>query len=168
MMQAICTHLGQGLRIEQLPYIRGNGELLIGDNVYISGKIGIGFASSPTRQSPTLRIGNNSFIGHDCMFQMRKNITIGNHCLLAGGIIIQDNNGHPLDPENRKANLPVSDDEVHPVIIKDGAWIGRRVMILKGVTVGENSVVGAGSVITKDIPDNAVAAGNPAKVIKAL
>ena len=168
MMQAICTHLGQGLRIEQLPYIRGKGQLLIGNNVYISGKIGIGFASSPTLESPTLRIGNNSFIGHDCMFQMRKNITIGDHCLLAGGIIIQDNNGHPLDPQSRKANQPVSDDEVHPVIIKDGAWIGRRVMILKGVTVGENSVVGAGAVITKDIPDNAVAAGNPAKVIKSL
>ena len=168
MMQVLCTHLGSGLRIEKLPYIRGKGQIFVGDNVYISGKVGIGFASASNVPVPTLKIGNNTFVGHDCAFSMRKGITIGDHCLLAGGIIIQDNDGHPLDPELRKANTPVSDNEAHPVAIKDGAWIGRRVIVLKGVTIGQNSVVGAGSVVTKDIPDDSVAAGNPAKTLKSL
>ncbi len=168
MMQVLCTHLGSGLRIEKLPYIRGKGQIFVGDNVYISGKVGIGFAPLTASDVPTLRIGNNTFVGHDCVFNMRKNITIGDHCLLAGGIVIQDNDGHPLDPELRKSNIPITEGEVHPVTIRDGAWIGRRVMVLKGVTIGENSVIGAGSVVTKDIPDHSVAAGNPAKILKSL
>ena len=99
---------------------------------------------------------------------MTKRIEIGSHCLLAGGIRIQDNDGHPIDPPRRLAGEPVDIDDVQPVVIEDGAWVGHSCMILKGVTIGRDAVIGAGSVVTKDIPAGCVAAGVPARVIRSL
>ncbi len=108
-----------------------------------------------------LYIGKNVFINFDCTF------------LALGGIIIEDNvligpkvsmlsEGHPLDPEQRDSLVP---GKVH---IKKNAWIGANATILPGVTIGENSVVAAGAVVSKDVPDNTVVAGVPAKVIKSI
>ena len=70
---------------------------------------------------------------------------------------------HPLDRELRNKGL----ESAKPITIKKDVWIGGNVVILPGVTIGENSVIGAGSVVTKDIPDNSVAVGNPARVIRS-
>ena len=69
---------------------------------------------------------------------------------------------HDFNPENRSAT------QAKPIHIKKNAWIGARVNILPGVTIGENAIVGTGSIVTKDIPDNAVAVGNPAKIVKYI
>jgi len=90
-----------------------------------------------------------------------------------GGIIIEDNvligpkvnlitTNHPLDPAERRATIS------HPIVIKKNAWIGAAATILPGVTIGENSVVAAGAVVSKDVPPNTIAGGVPAKVIKAI
>lgn len=71
---------------------------------------------------------------------------------------------HPLDVDERNAHIEFT----KPIIIRDNVWIGGGVTVLPGVTIGQNSVIGAGSVVTKDIPDNVVAAGNPCKVIKEI
>ena len=168
VMRAVCTELGAGLRIERMPYIRGTGEIRIGAQVYLSGKIGIGLSGRSPAIVPTLVIGDGTFIGHECSFNLRHGIHIGRQCLLAGGVVIQDNDGHPIDPVARRAGEPAPESAVAAVTIADGVWIGRRAMILKGVTLGENAIVGAGSVVLHDVPANTIVAGNPARVIRSL
>ncbi|MFN3712157.1 MAG: acyltransferase [Alcanivoracaceae bacterium] len=168
VMRAVCTDVGAGLRIERMPYIRGRGAIRIGVDVYLSGKIGIGLSSRSAGVTPSLTIGNRTFIGHECSFNLRHAIHIGAECLLAGGIIIQDNDGHPIDAVARRADEPAPESAVAAVNIGDGVWIGRRAIILKGVTIGENAIVGAGSVVVKDVPANAIVAGNPARLIRQI
>ena len=107
------------------------------------------------------KIGKNVFINFDCVF------------LDLGGIIIEDNvqiapkvslltESHPLNPTERQSLIP------KPIRIKKNAWIGANATILQGVTIGENAVVAAGSVVSKDVPDNVVVGGIPAKIIKNI
>lgn len=166
LTRAICAKVGKGLRIERLPYIRGTGEIILGDGVYLSGKISIGFGPPVAGRKPRFVVGDHSFIGHQCGFLIRSRIEIGKHCLLARGISVQDTHGHPLDPVQRREGQMVGEEGVGPVIIKDNVWVGQGVIILKGVTIGENAIVGAGSVVTKDVPDNAIVGGSPAKIIR--
>jgi acetyltransferase-like isoleucine patch superfamily enzyme len=80
--------------------------------------------------------------------------------------MIADYDGHPLSPEHR--HEPPAPEDIRPVVIEDGVWIAARAIILKGVTIGRGSVVGAGAVVTADVPPRTVVAGNPAKVIKNI
>ena len=165
--RAFAHSIGNNLRFERIPYIRGKGKIIIGSQVHISGLIGLYF-SSHAPEAPEFSIGDGTFIGDDTTFSMAKGISIGNDCLISGGCVFQDNDGHPLDAKERKAGNHVSQDEVHQVVIEDNVWIGARVTVLKGVTIGENSVVGTGAIVTEDIPAGSLAVGNPAKVIKKL
>ncbi|WP_209402387.1 acyltransferase [Pseudozobellia sp. WGM2] len=97
-----------------------------------------------------------------------QSITIGNHVKIGGGVKIYDTDFHSLDPKIRASKEDLKHKVKAPVVIKDHAFIGAFSIILKGVTIGENSVVGAGSVVTKSIPDNQIWAGNPAKFIKEI
>jgi len=106
-------------------------------------------------------------------------IDIGSHCLISWNVGIADSDFHPLDPAQRlidsQALAPFFKDrpprpklKTAPVTIKDNVWIGMNATILKGVTIGENSVVAAGSVVTKSVPPNTVVAGNPAVAVKTF
>jgi carbonic anhydrase/acetyltransferase-like protein (isoleucine patch superfamily) len=165
MMRALCARTGRRLRMERLPYICGQGKISIGDNVYISGKIGITFFNR-VPWLPEFSIGDRSFIGHECAFTAGRGIRIGNDCLLARGVMIADYDGHPLAPE-RRSESP-SPEDMRPVVIEDHVWIAAHAIILKGVTIGRGSVVGAGAVVTADVPPRTVVAGNPARVIKTI
>ena len=90
------------------------------------------------------------------------------HCRIAGSVYILDSSGHPSDPEDRKRGLPPADSEVRPVVIEDNVWLGARSMIFPGVTVGEGSVVAAGSIVMADVPPYTVVAGNPARRVASL
>lgn len=93
-------------------------------------------------------------------------VTIGRECLLGADVMIVDTDFHPLDPVGRRfsqANVGVK-----PVVIEDNVFIGARTVVLKGVRIGKNAVVGAGSVVVSDIPPNCIAAGNPARVIRMI
>ncbi len=107
------------------------------------------------------RIGKRVFINHACTFLDIGGITIEDDVQIGPNVNVLTE-GHPLDPAERRKLI------VTPVVIKRNAWIGAAATILPGVTVGENSVVAAGSVVTKDVPDNSVVVGIPAKVIKKL
>lgn len=107
------------------------------------------------------RIGKNVFINHDCTFLDMGGITIEDDVLIGPKVCITTE-GHPLNPQERKKLL------VKPVVIKRNVWIGAGATILPGVTIGENSVVAAGSVVNKDVAANTVVAGVPAKVVKTL
>lgn len=107
------------------------------------------------------RIGKNAFINHDCTFLDIGGITIEDDVLI-GPKVSLITESHPLNPIERKVLL------VKPVVIKRNAWIGAGATILPGVTVGENSVVAAGAVVSKDVAANTVVAGIPATVIKII
>jgi acetyltransferase-like isoleucine patch superfamily enzyme len=106
-------------------------------------------------------------------------ISIGSYCLISWNVGIADSDFHPLDPAQRlidaQAIAPFFKDrpprpklKTAPVKIEDNVWIGMNAVILKGVTIGENSVVAAGSVVTKNVPPNTVVAGNPAVAVKTF
>ena len=79
-----------------------------------------------------------------------------------------DTSGHPTDPAARRAGLPTPQDKIRPIVIADNVWIGANATICPGVTVGEGSVIGTESVVTKDVPAYTLAAGNPARHIRNL
>jgi acetyltransferase-like isoleucine patch superfamily enzyme len=167
LFRSRCKTVGKGLWMEQLPYVVGGGSIVIGDNVRISGKPGIGF-STKIHANPVLTIGNNTFVGHGTSFAIAQRIEVGANCYLAAGVTIADNDGHPLNWMKRRQNLPPDVSEVRPVTIGDDVWIGRRASVLKGVSIGDRSIVGADAVVTKNVPPDTVVAGNPARVIKML
>jgi acetyltransferase-like isoleucine patch superfamily enzyme len=107
------------------------------------------------------RIGKNVFINHDCTFLDIGGITIEDDVLIGPKVSVITES-HPLNPSERKALL------VKPVVIKRNAWIGVGAIILPGVTIGENAVVAAGAVVSRDVPANTVVAGVPAKVVKTI
>jgi len=140
----------------------GKGDIVIGDNVRIDGKCSFNFAAR-FDNNPTLTIGNNTGIGHNCSFTIGKRITIGNDCMIAAGTKISDANGHPLDPESRLQKTPPDESSVRPVTIGDNVWIGQDSFIFPGVTIGEGSVVSACSIVRNDIPPYTIVSGNPAR-----
>jgi acetyltransferase-like isoleucine patch superfamily enzyme len=168
LFKAYCTKYGKNLHTDcLLHWVYGKGDIIIGDNVVLDGQSCIRFA---TRFSdhPTLEIGDNTGIGHGCSFTIGKLISIGRNCNLSGDIFIMDSNGHDTDPRSRWAHLPPEPEDVRPVYIRDGVWIGRQCIIFPGVKIGEGSVVAAGSVVRTHVPPYSVVAGNPAKVMFRL
>ena len=79
-----------------------------------------------------------------------------------------DNNNHPLDPDRRKLLKKVTAAEIEPVIIEDNVWIGYQSYVGKGVHIGQGSIIAANSVVLKNIPQNCIAAGNPARIVARI
>ena len=107
------------------------------------------------------KIGKNVFINFDCVLLDLGGITIEDGVLIAPKVSLLTE-GHGILPEDRHSLIP------KPIHIKKNAWIGAGATVLQGVTIGENAVVAAGSVVSKDVPDNVVVGGIPAKVIKEI
>ena len=147
-----------------IPWIEGKGDIIVGNNVEFSGKVAISFGARFT-DNPTLIIGDNSGIGHDTQLVVGNRITIGRDCNISGNCWIADSSGHPSDAVNRAARKPPDPDDVRPIVIGDGVWIGRQCLIFPGVKIGEASIVSAGSVVRGHVPAFSVVAGNPAKVV---
>lgn len=109
-----------------------------------------------------LKIGDKSGIGYKC--ECSGPITIGNNVMMGPEVVIYTRN-HKRD----SIDIPMCEqgfDDFKPVTIGDDVWLGRRVMIMPGVTIGNHCIIGAGAVVAKDIPDYAVVVGNPAKIVK--
>lgn len=90
-------------------------------------------------------------------------ITIGHHVMIGPNVTLTTA-GHPIDPTTRKRIAQFN----IPITVEDNVWIGANVVVLPGVTIGENSVIGAGSIVTKDVPANVVAVGNPCRVLREI
>ncbi|WP_284694000.1 sugar O-acetyltransferase [Paraclostridium ghonii] len=118
-----------------------------------------------------ISIGENTFINYNCTFLDCNKITIGKNVLIGPGTGIYTAT-HPVNPReriniNKEGEAPYKTYALQ-VKIGDNVWIGGNVSIMPGVTIGDNCVIGAGSVVTKSIPDNVLAVGNPCKVIKNI
>lgn len=110
-----------------------------------------------------ISLGNEVFLNHDCTLMDYAPITIGNQANIAPKVGMYTAN--PVaDSQKRKHHLMIA----KPITIKDNVWIGGNACILGGVTIGNNAIIGAGSVVEHDVPDNAVVVGNPAKVIRII
>ncbi|KAK1933799.1 Maltose O-acetyltransferase [Phytophthora citrophthora] len=110
-----------------------------------------------------IRIGDNVQMNFDCVFLDGCPITIGDRVMLAPNVQLYTAS-HPLDPEERSSGLEIG----KPITIEDDVWIGGNATVVPGVTIGRGAVIGAGSVVTKDVPPMCVYAGNPAKFIKKI
>ncbi len=108
-----------------------------------------------------IKVGKNVFINSGCCFQDQGGIEIGDNVLIGQQVVIATLN-HDLNPQKRANMLPA------PVKIGNGVWIGAHATILSGVTIGDGAVIAAGAVVTKDVPENTVVGGVPAKIIKTI
>lgn len=108
-----------------------------------------------------IHVGKRTFFNSGCKMQDQGGIYIGDDCLLGHNVVIATLN-HLVNPEERNGMIP------KPVRIGNKVWIGSNATILPGVTIGDNAIVGAGAVVTKDVPTNAIVAGNPARIIKYI
>mgnify|MGYP001433421676 CR=1 FL=1 len=148
----LCTTRG-------IPRIDANGEIILGDRVKIWSHIHKTQLSAGGKGK--LIIGDNSFINVGVIISAHYQIKIGKNAQIAPGVIMMDNDFHGV--EDRDAiDVPT------PITIGDNVWLATRVVVLKGVTIGEGSTIATGAVVTKDIPPYSLAAGIPAKVIKTL
>jgi acetyltransferase-like isoleucine patch superfamily enzyme len=159
-----CESVGKHLQLFTLPEVRGHTLLYIGDDVRFSGTFAI--SSGKFNDRPILRIGNRAFIGHNVSITCNREVVIEDDVLIAANCKISDYDGHPASLEKRLCNSLPDADNIKPVRICKGAWIGSDVSILKGVTIGAGGVVGAKSVVTSDVPPYCVAAGSPARIVK--
>ena len=145
----------------------------IGDNVFIGEFCWISMLpvnyqrnAPPIALSPKLTIGNNSYIGRFATFACMNEIHIGNDVMFADRVFVGD-----CYHGFARRDLPIKDQYLYspgPVRIGDGTWIGINASIMPNVTIGRNCVIGANSVVTSDIPDFHVAAGSPARVLRAV
>ncbi len=110
-----------------------------------------------------IRIGARTFVNFGLMALDVADITLGADCQLGPNVQLLTPT-HPVDPELRRAKW----EAAKPIVIGDNVWLGGGVIVCPGVTIGENTVVGAGAVVVKDLPANVVAVGNPARVVREI
>lgn len=150
--------------------IRG-ARITIGDNFYLSSGNGVNPIASNLQADvyvepgAALTIGNNVGMSSTRLW-IHESVRIGNNVKIGGCVLITDTDAHPMDYVVRRSSNEGTKSA--PVVIEDDVWIGAHCIILKGVTIGARSIIGAGSVVTNSIPVDCVAAGNPCRVIKSL
>lgn len=164
----LVTHEGR-LRLHAPLVCDGSGRVTLGS------RISVGYGRAPMLGDGTVRlqarasdsiimVGDDTYFSNNVQVISEKVVTIGRRCLIGDAVLILDSDFHNLTPEGRHVLSAMS----APITIEDNVFIGSRVIVLKGVTIGKDSVIGAGSVVVRSIPPGVIAAGNPAKVIRPL
>ena len=126
----------------------------VGKNAYIEPPFRCDYGSN-------IEIGDDFYANYNCIVLDVAKVTIGNNVMLAPNVAIYTA-GHPIHPDSRKSGYEYG----IPITIGNNVWIGGNVVVNPGVNIGNNAVIGAGSVVTRDIPDNAIAVGNPCRVVR--
>jgi acetyltransferase-like isoleucine patch superfamily enzyme len=150
---------GRNLRIDGRLVLRGPGTVILGDNV----RIGLTVTPWTYAADAVITIGDDAFV-NGTSFGCAREIRVGHRAIL-GRASIMDTDFHSIRIDRHDPAAPV---RVAPVVLEDNVWVGAQAGILPGTRIGANSVVGFGAVCSGAYPDNAVIAGNPAKVVKRL
>ena len=153
-----CKAFGKDSKINGKIIFSGAGYASVGNKLFTQS-----FEHNPIRifirSGAELTLGDNVFLNHGVHLSASKKIIIGNNVNIAEDCLIIDNDFHMVGS---------SEIKMEPITIGNNVWISSRVIILKGVSIGDNAVIGAGSVVTKSVPKNKLVAGNPARVIKSI
>jgi acetyltransferase-like isoleucine patch superfamily enzyme len=167
LLRLQCVSAGKSLLLhEDMPKIIGNLSVRLGERVTLSGaQVWIAAGSGTSKE---LSIGDNCSVGYATEFVVGDVIRIGNHVRIANRVLLNGYDGHPLDPFARARDEPPDSDRTGAIVLLDYAWVGNGAMILKGVTVGRGAIVASRSVVTQDVPELAIVAGNPARVVRQL
>ncbi len=152
---------GPRIRVSGRPRISTAGTMRIADRVQIYSTLAR--SELVAEHGATLEIGSRTLVNFGTSIVATGKVSVGAHCHIGPHCMIMDTGYHEIDPERR-----LETPEPQPVTIEDNVWLGARVIVMPGVTIGRDSVIGAGSVVTADVPPRTVAAGVPAKVVKAL
>lgn len=147
------------VRLRGRVHISGRGDLVLGQGVSIIGTVVP--VELATYVSGRIEIGSNTFINYGSSIAARDSVRIGSDCHIGHYTFVMDNHQHHVV---RHMEVPQS----AAVVIEDHVWIGSKAVILPGVRIGSRAVIGAGSIVTRDIPARCVAAGNPARVLRHL
>ncbi|MGI9146795.1 MAG: acyltransferase [Chloroflexota bacterium] len=139
--------------------VDNQGRITLGDRVRLVSTVAT--LELATLPGGHLEIGNNVFINYGCSLASSKHVKIGNDCLIGSHVMIMDSDFHRVEDKSW-------DTSGVPIILEDRVWIGNRCIVLKGVLIGHDSVVAAGSVVTHDVPPRTVVAGVPAKVVRTF
>ncbi|HEX6509598.1 MAG TPA: acyltransferase [Chloroflexota bacterium] len=143
---------------------QGQGRLVVSDHASfgypLAGQGRSEILIQPRDPGSEIRIGEGSAIMNGSELMARTSIAIGQHCRIGPATLIVDSDFHGISPDER--DLPGRSE---PVVIGDNVWTGTRVTILKGVTIGRDTIVAAATVVTKDVPEGAIAAGNPMRIV---
>jgi acetyltransferase-like isoleucine patch superfamily enzyme len=158
-------HLGRGCTFMRPWYVEVFGpRISIGDHATIiataDGRVRLSVWSNLEGRG-RIRIGHSALICPGVRIQSAQSVVIGDDCMLASRVYLTDADWHGIYD---RLSMGPSD----PVAIGDNVWLGDGTVVCKGVTIGKNSIIGAGAVVVSDIPANAVAVGNPARVVKTL
>jgi acetyltransferase-like isoleucine patch superfamily enzyme len=170
--RASATSVGNGTRLPgQIDRRAAGAEINIGDHCLIQGQV------VAERNESRINLADRVLLGGGSVIDCALSITVERNVLISYGCVLADSDNHSLYPELRLNDLATwmdgrrhdwSHSEMAPIRICEGAWIGARSIILKGVTIGAGAVVGMGSVVTKDVPSRTVVGGNPARVIRDI
>ena len=143
------------------PRIYAKGRIIISDRV----RINSAFAKVELAAEigATLRLGKGTFLNFGSNIAASQSVTIGPYCNIGPYCLIMDNAYHCVEPDRRQER-----PESRPIVLGRNVWLGARVIVLPGVTIGDHSVIGAGSVVSRDIPSRVFAAGVPAEVLRQI
>jgi acetyltransferase-like isoleucine patch superfamily enzyme len=137
-----------------LPQVENSGgRIVVGNCAFFAG---VRLECGP---GASIQIGNGTYLNRNTEIVAARSVTIGRDCMIARDVIIMDTDQHAL---------PGLELMVRPVVIEDGVWIGSRAIILKGVTIGRGSVIGAGAVVTRSVPERSLVVGPAARVLRTL
>lgn len=153
--------IGRRVRVRGRPSVVARGELTVGDRVQLVSTVAR--LELIAERGATLRIGDRTLVNFGTSIVAHERITIGSRCLIGTNCMIMDTPFHDVHPERRLERPPTK-----PVTIGDNVWLAARVVVMPGVTIGDDSVIGIGSIVTTDIPAGTLAVGSPAKVVRAL
>src|SRR4051812_40687655 len=154
-----CNTKPLSVRLRGRAFVENYGRIELGDRVRISGRtVPVELVSWP---GGTLRVGSGTFLNYGSSLSAHEEVTIGKDCLIGNYVTIIDSDYHDLRDHTQQGRSA-------PIRIDDNVWLGTRAIVLKGVHIGQGSVIGAGSVVTTDIPPNSLAFGVPAKVVRRL
>lgn len=170
LFELSCDRVDRPFRMEicpdsKLPVVTGC-RLRVERGVRLSARTTFSGARNAPRP-PVITLGEGTYVGHRVTFRAGLDLTLGRHCFVASNVTFSGDPGHPIDPVARRTE-PAPPEDLSAIVVEDDVWIGEGALILGPVRIGAGAVIGARSVVTRDVPPGVVATGVPARVVRRI